>query len=192
MQAVHAVCLEAGIPVHLDGARLANAEIASGVSAAKWAATAESVSVCLSKGLGAPVGSVIAGDIAFLERARVVRKRLGGWMRQAGIIAAGGLYALENNRERLAEDHALAKDLAGRLDRFDGLSSDPEEVDTNLVVVRVGPPAPTARALVEALGERGVHVFALTADSLRFVTHSGVGGEDVLRLEVALQEILGG
>ncbi|MBJ21388.1 MAG: hypothetical protein CL933_18430 [Deltaproteobacteria bacterium] len=192
MRAVYAVCEEAGVPVHLDGARLANAEVASGVSAAEWAATADSVSVCLSKGLGAPVGSVIAGDAAFLERARVVRKRLGGWMRQAGIIAAGGLYALENNRERLTLDHALAKDLAARLDRLEGLSCDPEDVDTNLAVVRVSSPAPAASALAQALGEREVLVYALTADSLRFVAHSGVGEEDVSRLEAALQEILGG
>jgi len=192
MQAVRAVCTEAGIPVHLDGARLANAEVASAVSAAEWAATADSVSVCLSKGLGAPVGSVIAGAADFLERARLVRKRLGGWMRQAGIIAAGGLYALENNRERLALDHALAKDIAARMDRFEGLSCDPERVDTNIVVVRVSPPAPAASELVQALGERGVLVYAFTADSLRFVTHSGVEAEDASRLEAALQEIVGG
>jgi len=192
MEAVHAVGQEAGVPVHLDGARLANAEAASGVSAAQWASTAESVSVCFSKGLGAPVGSVVAGDAAFVERARVVRKRLGGWMRQSGILAAAGLYALENNRDRLTDDHALAKDIAARLDSFDGLSCDPETVDTNLAVVRVAGPAPGAHALVEALGERGVLVFAFTADSLRFVTHLGVGVEDVERLEAALQEILGG
>ena len=192
MEAVHDVCHEAGVPVHLDGARLANAEAASGVSAAQWASTAESVSVCLSKGLGAPVGSLIAGDAAFIERARTVRKRLGGWMRQCGFLAAAGIHALDNNRKRLTQDHALAKDLAARLDRLDGLSCDPEMVDTNLAVVRVTPPAPDARALVEALGERGVLVYAFTADSLRFVTHLDLGPEDVERLEGALQEILGG
>jgi len=192
LEAIHAVCLEAGIPVHLDGARLANAEAASGVNAAQWASTAESVSVCLSKGLGAPVGSLIAGDRAFIERASVIRKRLGGWMRQSGIIAAAGIYALENNRERLVEDHSLAKEIAVRLDRLDGLSCDPESIDTNLALIHVAPPAPAAGALVEALSERGVSVYAFTADSLRFVTHSGVGPKDVSRLEAALQEILGG
>jgi threonine aldolase len=192
MVAVHAVCVEGGVPVHLDGARLANAEVASGVSAATWAAAAESVSVCLSKGLGAPVGSLIAGDGAFIERARVVRKRLGGWMRQAGIIAAGGLYALEHNRERLGEDHALAKDLAARLDRFEGLSCDPVGVETNLAIVQVSAPAPGAPELSTTLGERGVQVMALSADSLRFVTHMGVGADDVERLVAALEEILGG
>ena len=191
MKAVADVCREADVPVHLDGARLANAEVASGVSAADWAACADSVSVCLSKGLGAPVGSVIAGGGAFLERARLVRKRLGGWMRQAGLIAAGGLWALEHNRSRLAEDHALARDIAGRMNRFEGLSSPPDSVDTNIVLLRVSDPAPSASALVAALGERGVQVYAFTADSLRFVTHSGVGREDAARLQAALEEILG-
>ena len=189
MTAVKEICGEAGVPVHLDGARLANAEAASGVSAAAWAATADSVSVCLSKGLGAPVGSLVAGDADFLLRARVVRKRLGGWMRQAGIIAAGGLYALQSNRERLAEDHALAKELAARLDRMEGLSCDPAAIQTNLVIVSMAGGAP---ALAEQLALRGVKVMALSPNSLRFVTHLGVGAADVDALERSLQEILGG
>ena len=189
MAAVREACLEAEVPVHLDGARLANAEAASGVSASTWAATADSVSVCLSKGLGAPVGSIVAGDSEFLQRARVVRKRLGGWMRQAGIIAAGGLYALENNRGRLSADHALAKELAGRLDRMEGLSCDPAGVQTNLVIVNVAGGAPS---LSERLAERGVMVMALSPDALRFVTHMGVGPADLDALEASLQEILGG
>jgi threonine aldolase len=189
MVAVKELCSESGVPVHLDGARLGNAEAASGVSAAAWAATADSVSVCLSKGLGAPVGSLVAGDADFLLRARVVRKRLGGWMRQAGIIAAGGLYALENNRERLGEDHALAKELAARLDRFEGLSCDPSAVQTNLVIVEVSSGAP---ALAEQLGLRGVRVMALSPGTLRFVTHMDVGADDLDALERSLQEIFGG
>ena len=189
MAAVRDVCVEAGVPVHLDGARLANAEAASGVSAAVWAATADSVSVCLSKGLGAPVGSIVAGGSEFLERARLVRKRLGGWMRQAGIIAAGGLYALQNNRERILEDHALAKELAARLDRMEGLSCDPAAVQTNLVIVNVEGGAPS---LSERLAEHGVMVMALSPDALRFVTHMGVGPADLDALEASLQEILGG
>ncbi len=189
MAAVKDVCGEAGVPVHLDGARLANAEAASGVSAAAWAATADSVSVCLSKGLGAPVGSLVAGDADFLSRARVVRKRLGGWMRQAGVIAAGGLYALENNRERLALDHALAKELATRLDQMEGLSCDPAAIQTNLVIVGVADGAP---ALAEQLAQRGVKVMALSPNSLRFVTHMDVGPADVDALVRSLEEILGG
>jgi threonine aldolase len=147
------------------------------------------VSVCLSKGLGAPVGSLVAGDADFLLRARVVRKRLGGWMRQAGIIAAGGLYALENHRQRLGEDHALAKELAARLDRFEGLSCDPSAVQTNLVIVEVSSGAP---ALAEQLGLRGVRVMALSPGTLRFVTHMDVGADDLDALERSLQEIFGG
>jgi threonine aldolase len=192
MEAVHRVCLEAGVPLHLDGARLANAEAASGLSAERWAACAESVSVCFSKALGAPVGSVVAGDAAFLERARVVRKRLGGWMRQAGIIAAGALYALEHHRGRLVEDHELAQALAGRLDRLEGLACAPEEVETNLVIVQVAATRLGAPELAEALKEHDVLVMALSPDTLRFVTHMGVGMEDVERLVVALEEILSG
>jgi threonine aldolase len=110
-------------------------------------------------------------------------------MRQAGIIAAGGLYALQNNRERLADDHALAKDLASRLDQMEGLSCDPAVIQTNLVIVRVAGGAP---ALAEQLAQRGVKVMALSPDSLRFVTHMGVGPADVDVLVRSLQEILGG
>jgi threonine aldolase len=117
LRAIKQRAKELELPVHMDGARLFNAAIAAGEPPIEHAACADSVSICLSKGLGAPVGSLIAGDRAFLERAKLVRKRLGGWMRQAGILAAAGLYALEHNVERLAQDHALARELAGLLDR---------------------------------------------------------------------------
>jgi threonine aldolase len=190
LQAVHRVANAAGIPVHLDGARLANAVVASGISARDWAAAAESVSVCLSKGLGAPVGSVIAGDGDFLERAAVVRKRLGGWMRQAGVIAAAGLVALEENVERLAEDHALAKELALRLGAHEGLTVPVEEIETNLVMVRVSHPRFSAVELAEALGEQGIGVLALGPETLRFVTHLDVGPEDVERLDEAIAALV--
>lgn len=190
LQAVHRVAHGASIPVHLDGARLANAVVASGESARAFAAAADSVSVCLSKGLGAPVGSIVAGDREFLERARVVRKRLGGWMRQAGILAAAGLYALSENVERLALDHALAKDLARRLDARAGLACPEEEVDTNLVMVRVEHPRYTAEKLAEALQGEGILVMALSSDQLRFVTHLDVGPEDVERLDECLGRLL--
>jgi threonine aldolase len=190
LQGVHHVAHAASIPVHMDGARLANAVAASGISARDWAATAESVSVCLSKGLGAPVGSLIAGDGEFLERARLVRKRLGGWMRQAGMIAAGGLFALTENVERLVEDHALARDLARRLDAHAGLHVPEEEVETNLVMVRISHPRFDAADISEKLGEEGVLVMPLAGDLLRFVTHLDVGPEDVERLDSCLEDIL--
>ena len=191
LQAVRAVCTELDRPLHMDGARLANAVVASGVPASDWAACADSVSVCLSKGLGAPVGSVVAGDSEFRERALRVRKRLGGWMRQAGILAAAGKMALEENVERLAEDHTLARDLATRLDAFAELESPAREVETNLVMVRVVEGPRDAASLAAALDEHGVRVLPLGPQVLRFVTHADVGAADVERLEAALHRILG-
>jgi len=188
---IHALATEHGLAVHMDGARLANAVAASGVDAARWAACADSVSVCLSKGLGAPVGSIVAGSEEFLERARLVRKRLGGWMRQAGTIAAAGLLALENV-ERLREDHELARELAQHLDALPGLSCPEGEVETNVVMVRVGAGAGLdAPALSAALGERGVRALAMGPAVLRFVTHMEVGSGDVERAEEALRAVLG-
>jgi threonine aldolase len=191
LAAVRAVASEAGLPVHMDGARLANAVVASGIPAAEWAAQADSVSLCFSKGLGAPVGSIVAGDAAFAARALVVRKRLGGWMRQAGIVAAGALYALEHHVERLAEDHALARDLAARLDGLQGLVAAPRRIDTNLVLCRVEHPDWDAPRLVQALAGEGVRVLPLASDTLRFMTHLDVGPADVEHAVAALARILG-
>jgi threonine aldolase len=181
---------ELALPVHMDGARLFNAAVAAGEPPSAHAACADSVSICLSKGLGAPVGSLIAGERAFLERGRLVRKRLGGWMRQAGILAAAGLYALEHNVERLAADHALARELARVLSRFEGLSADPASVETNIVMARVARAGWTPERLAKALGERGVLVLPMNATTLRFVTHLDVGPQDAQRLGEALDAIL--
>ncbi|QDU67269.1 threonine aldolase family protein [Engelhardtia mirabilis] len=180
-----------GVRVHLDGARLANAVVASGISAARWAQTFDSVSICLSKGLGAPVGSLVAGDEDFIEGARWQRKRLGGWMRQAGIIAAAGLMALEQNVERLAEDHALAAQLAAGFDAIDGLSSPVSEVETNIVLVRVDHPELSAVEVADRFGSHGVRVMALGAGTLRFVTHMDLASADVERAIRAAQSIFG-
>jgi threonine aldolase len=191
LEALRTVTRDAGIPLHMDGARLAHAVVASGVPADRWAAQADSVSVCLSKGLGAPVGSLVAGDEDFLARALPVRKRLGGWMRQSGLLAAAGLMALEENVERLAEDHALARRLATALDAREGLACPPGSIETNLVPCRVELSGMDAAALSAALAEHDVLVMALGPDVLRFVTHLDVGDEDVVRLERALDAILG-
>jgi len=187
---VAAAAGERGIPVHLDGARLANAVVATGVPAAEWCAHADSVSLCFSKGLGAPVGSVVAGDAAFRERAILVRKRLGGWMRQAGHLAAAALLALEEGVARLADDHALARAIAERLGALDGLAADPTTVDTNIVMVQVEREQLDAAALAAALGERGVRVMPMGDRTLRFVTHRDVGPADVDRLEAAARGAL--
>ncbi len=181
---------EAGLRVHLDGARLANAVVASGVGARRWAAVADTVSICLSKGLGAPVGSLVAGDAAFLERARLARKRLGGWMRQAGILAAAGIHALRHNVERLADDHALAAALARGLDELPGLEAFPAQVETNIVMVRVRHARHTSASLAAELGRRGVLVLPMNDTALRFVTHLDVGPADVERCLAEARAIL--
>ncbi len=190
LEGVREVARAAGILVHMDGARLWNAAAASGVEPRVFAAFADSVSVCLSKGLGAPVGSLIAGDRAFLGRAMIVRKRLGGWMRQAGILAAAGLYALEHNVARLADDHALARSLAEALHGRKGLACPPREIETNIVFVQVDHPRYDATKLAAALEAKGVLVLAQTPRALRFVTHLDVGPDDVESLVRAVDELL--
>ncbi len=160
---------EAGLRTHLDGARLWNATVASGASEAEHAAGFDSVSVCFSKGLGAPVGSALAGDEAVIQRARRFRKMLGGGMRQAGVIAAGALYALEHHRRRLAEDHANARRLAEAIAEMPGIDLDPATVETNIVLFEVT--AMSAAELVERLAERGVLAGATGRNQIRLVTN---------------------
>lgn len=169
---VAAAAREAGLKMHLDGARLWNATVASGTSEKEYAEPFDSVSVCFSKGLGAPIGSALAGGVEFIARARRFRKMFGGGMRQAGIIAAGALYALEHHRRRLAEDHAGAKRLAEGIAPLAGIEIDPETVETNIVVFGVtGMPA---AELVERLGAVGVLVLARDARTIRAVTNLNV------------------
>lgn len=190
LAAVAAVARGAGVAVHMDGARLAHAVVASGIPATRWAACADSVSLCFSKGLGAPVGSLIAGGGAFLERARTVRKRLGGWMRQSGIIAAAARIALAENVARLQEDHEMAGRLAELVGRFDGLSGPAGGPQTNLVPVTIEREDLDAVELAARLGELGVLVMPLAPTVLRFVTHKDVGQDNLDHLERALGDIL--
>jgi threonine aldolase len=162
-----------GVPVHLDGARLFNAAVAQDVPAHRLAANVESVMCCLSKGLGAPVGSVLAGSTEFIEAARRVRKLFGGGMRQAGIVAAPGLLALAN-RERLAEDHRRASDLAAGLDGVEGLTA--AEPETNIVLVET---ADTADAFLDACEDEDLLASKFGEDTVRFCTHLDVTDADV-------------
>ncbi|MDX1648447.1 MAG: GntG family PLP-dependent aldolase [Myxococcota bacterium] len=177
---------EAGLALHLDGARLFNAAVASGRSAAAWAAPFDTVSVCLSKGLGAPVGSVVALDRARREALRHARKRFGGGMRQAGVIAAAGLHALEHHVERLADDHAKARRLAEGL-RAQGYRVEPEP-ETNIVMFRV----PDARSFLEGARERRVLINPIDSERFRAVTHLDVTAEDVEEALRRLAEIAPG
>ena len=177
--------------IHMDGARLPNAVVASGVPAARYAACADSVMTSLSKGLGAPVGAMIAGPAEFLQRAKLIRKRLGGWMRQAGVIAAAGLYALEQNLARLADDHALARAVAETFERHSGFHAFARELESNIVMVQITRPGWTPERLTKAFAEHGVLTLPMNATSVRFVTHLDVGPPDVERLARALATILG-
>jgi threonine aldolase len=184
---VAAVAHERGLPVHLDGARLFNAVVALGVPAADLCAPVDSVMVALSKGLACPVGSVVAGDHAFIHRARRARKILGGGMRQAGIIAAAGVFALQDGPagmiSRLAEDHATARRLGEGLARFEFLDVDLSRVQTNFVMFRVRGSEAGWRArraaFVKALWDRGVLTFAHVGESIRAVTHYGITDDDI-------------
>ncbi|MCZ7662406.1 MAG: aminotransferase class I/II-fold pyridoxal phosphate-dependent enzyme [Thermoleophilia bacterium] len=178
MDAAVAAAREAGLDVHLDGARLWNAHVATGVPLSDYAARADSVSVCFSKGLGAPVGSVIAGPRQFIEQARFHRKKYGGAMRQVGILGAACLYALDYHIERLADDHANAALLAERLREVPGLEI-PHPVDSNIVIVELAGMALTAAGVVPPLAQAGVLAIAADHTRVRFVTHMDVSAEQV-------------
>jgi threonine aldolase len=174
---VAAAARKHNLQLHLDGARLWNASIAAGIPEREYAAPFDSVSVCFSKGLGAPVGSALVGSRSFIERARRFRKMLGGGMRQAGIIAAGALFALRHHRARLAEDHAHARLFASRLALIPGLEADPAEVETNMVRFRVR--VMPAEQLVQRLRARGVLVLPVSPDTIRAVTNLMVSSQDI-------------
>jgi threonine aldolase len=165
-----------GVRVHIDGARIFNAAIASGTSVAALAAPADSIGFCLSKGLGAPVGSVLCGSSEFIARARKMRKMLGGGMRQAGIVAAAGVWALEHMVDRLAEDHANAKLLARGLAELPIIDLDPETVDTNIVIFGV---RGDTIGFMRALKRGGVLSGSPAPGFVRVVTHYGIERADV-------------
>jgi threonine aldolase len=172
--AICAAAREAGIGAYLDGARLFNAAAAPGLSPAELARPFDLVSVALSKGLGCPVGSVLAGDKALIARAIIARRRFGGALRQAGILAAAGLYALDNNVARLADDHANARLFAERIAALPGMRLDLATVQTNIVIWEMAAEAPDAAALVTAAKAAGVLISALGARTVRAVTHMDV------------------
>jgi len=176
---------EKNLPVHLDGARIFNAATALGESVADLARPADSVMFCLSKGLGAPVGSMLLGTRAFIDEARVVRKMLGGGMRQAGVLAAAGLIALEESPKGLLEDHRNAKLLAEGLAELPGIKIDPEKVVTNIVIFDVSETGMTADGICEQLKERGVLASGF-GSSIRMVIHYDVARADI---ETALREL---
>ncbi len=184
MAEVQAIAKRHGLGVHLDGARLFNAAVALGLPAADIACYADSVSFCLSKGLSAPVGSLVCGTGEFISRARRQRKLLGGGMRQAGVLAAAGIVALETMVDRLSEDHSNARRLAEGLARLPGIVLDPGHIQTNIVIFDLAPGAPAAAELTSTLAQRAVKMGAVSARRVRAVTHYGIEGDDI---EAALQ-----
>lgn len=177
-----------GLRVHLDGARIFNAAVALGVSAADIAACADTVTFCLSKGLACPIGSVFCGSRADVEEARRWRKRLGGGMRQVGVVAAAGLVALETMVDRLADDHTNARTLAEGLSELDGVSCDLSRVQTNLVYFELERmPAPR---FTDECRKRGVLSDWIDAHRMRFVTHHGIEADDVQRTLAVCEEVL--
>ena len=178
---------EAGLAAHLDGARLWNASIASGVAEREFASEFDTVSVCFSKGLGAPMGSALAGSRELITRARRFKQMFGGGFRQAGMMAAGALYAMQNHRERLAEDHETAARLAAGLSEIPEVEIDPDRVETNMVYFSID----NAERVCEQLVERGVLMLPVAADRIRAVTHLGIEAGDVDEALRAISQVAG-
>jgi threonine aldolase len=192
LAAVQALAAERGLPVHIDGSRIFNAAIALGVGVPEIARHADSVAFCLSKGLSAPVGSLLCGSSPFIERARAFRRMVGGNMRQSGPLAAAGIVALETMVDRLAEDHTTARCLARGLHDVQPTSIDPATIETNIVRVSVRGSGRTAAAIAEDMDRRGVRVSASAADQLRFVTHRHIADADVDQAIAAFAEAWAG
>jgi threonine aldolase len=192
MAQVRALADHHGLAIHLDGARVFNAATALGVDTSLLARDADSISFCLSKGLSAPVGSLVCGSKDFIRQARRQRKMLGGGMRQAGILAAAGIVALETMVQRLADDHANARHLAEGLARLPGIVLDLDRVTTNIIIFELAPDALPPDALAEGLAALGVRIGAVGGRRIRAVTHYGIQAEDIDYALAAIQMVLEG
>ena len=179
MQGVTKVARDAGVSLHMDGARLANAVVKSGTKAADYAACVDSLWLDYTKGLGAPVGASLAGDKTFIKEAWRQKQMLGGSMRQSGVIAAAALYALEHNWDRLAEDHDNARRLSEGIANIKGVEIEVPRMETNLVFFEITKPGWTSARLIEACKERGVGIGSSTATRIRAVTHLDVNRQDI-------------
>ena len=180
---------EAGLPVHLDGARIFNAAAALGKPVAEITRKFDSVMFCLSKGLGAPVGSLLVGSRKFIDLARIYRKSLGGGMRQAGILAAAGLIALDKHTARLAEDHANARFLAEALAQIPGIKIDAAKVRTNILIFDISGTGMLSSEFSRQLADRGVLAGGVTPETVRFVTHMDVNRDGCARALEAVREV---
>jgi threonine aldolase len=189
IKAIRAVADRHGLRVHMDGARIFNASTASGVPVKDYARLADSVMFCLSKGLSAPVGSMLVGNKDFIEYGRRIRKALGGGMRQVGVLAAAGIVALTEMVDRLREDHQRAKRLAAAIAGLPGVEVDPGTIETNIIIFDFSHPRLSVSEFLMELRNRGVLALALTG-GIRFVTHKDVDDQDVDRAVAAFRQIL--
>lgn len=180
-----------GIKMHLDGARLFNACVATGIDGGEYAQYFDSLMFCFSKGLGAPIGSIVAGSKEFIEKAHRYRKMLGGGMRQVGIIAAAALYALEHNIDRLAKDHQHAKVLANELTKIDAFQINPDYVETNIVVFDVSKSDYSVNEVVDKLKKRGVLLVPFGATLVRAVTNMNVSQDDISKAIQIIHDVFG-
>ena len=190
VRAVADACRSAGVALHLDGARLFNAQVATGTPAREWAECVDTVTFCFSKGLGAPVGSMVCGRAEVIAEAHRLRKRLGGGMRQVGVLAAAARVALETGVERLAEDHANARRLAEGFANLDPGSVDPASVETNMVYINLRPFGKSAPEVAELAASEGVVTLGFPGHDMRLVTHRDVSADDVERALEAFKRIL--
>ena len=191
VRAIARLARERGLWLHLDGARLWNASVATGIAPKTWAAEVDAVCVCLSKGLGAPVGSMVAGRAEFIDRVHRVRKMLGGGMRQAGLLAAAGLYALDHNLDRLAQDHANARLLAEGLADLAAVHLNVADVETNIVIFDLVNTRHNARSLAAEARSRGLLIGAIGEARVRLVTHLDVSRAQCEEARSILREALG-
>lgn len=187
---VQAFARQHAVSLHLDGARIFNAAVALDVPVAEIACSADSLQFCLSKGLSAPIGSLLVGTRAFIQQSHRVRKMLGGGMRQAGIIAAPGLISLQKMTQRLAEDHRHAQQLARGLAMIEGIECDQSVVETNIVFFRVSDPRFSLPLFIQAAGARGLNIAELGHRRIRAVTHVGIGASEIDRALQIIRSLL--
>jgi threonine aldolase len=191
MKQIHAMAGEKGLALHLDGARLWNASVATNIPLKDYAGFFDTVSVCFSKGLGAPIGSALASTREKIDKARIYRKIFGGGMRQAGIIAAGALFALKHNIERLKEDHLKASYLAKELSGIPGISIDPATVQTNIVVINISERSETMGEILAKVKANGVLLSEMSSSILRAVTHLNVSMDQIQQAAKSIKSVFG-
>lgn len=189
MERISKLAKENRIKLHLDGARLWNASVATGIPIKSYCDLVDSVSLCFSKGLGAPVGSIIVGSHEFIEQARYYRKAFGGGMRQVGILAAAAIYAIENNIERLAEDHNRARVLGDFISSLPGIEFDKESLQTNIIIFDVKNSGLSGQQVVDHLSEKGVKMLTFAGTKMRAVIHMHISDQDIKSATAALTAV---